>query len=589
MKRIQSIERTTTPIFNTSLGLSCIILILTFATYSRTFTFSFVHDDIFHLFTDPRLHSWEHWSGIFTEHLWSPLFPEGGNYYRPTTLFWFLIQNTLFGSNAALWHFAAVSLHVGVTALVHRLAYRILEDPLSAAAAALVFGLHPVHAESVAWISASVDPLMAFFTLSAFLCFLRWHDTKMSDLGGKTRWLAWSLLFYALAQLTKETAVVFPAIIFVSAYVLKQQHQATWRLTLLSALRAAIPYVFLTGLYLVVRILVLGRIAAGVDSAPMSSLLFTLPKVLSVYLQHLLFPVGLSPFYDTPYISSFSWAAVGFPLVLIALTIAGLVYWSRRSKVVPLASAWLFLPLLPVLNLSLLPEAERFHDRFLYLPSVGFVLLFGLAITTLKGTGAHAFGFPVFRISAVIGVCVALALGTVVQSVHWRDDMHLFRRAAITAPGNDAVLNNLGRQLIRSAQLDEAEAILQRVVARNPGYAMSLLNLGRIYFHRGDYERAQEYLLRASEKNPSDPDIYVNLGFIHRRISKPDQAEENFRLAIAHSRGRPGYGNPLGVLLRDQGRLIEALEVFEAELQLDSGQADVRAQVEQLRARIQAP
>jgi Flp pilus assembly protein TadD len=426
---------------------------------------------------------------------------------------------------------------------------------------------------------------MTFFTLASFLCFLRWRDATTSDRGKTAPWLAGSLLLYALAQLTKETAIVFPAVVFGSAFFIDQRRGATWKSKLIGAFRAMAPYLLVAALYLVVRVSVLGRIADSISSAPLSELLFTLPGILLKYLQHLLFPVGLSPFYDTPYITSFSWASVGLPLTLIFFAGAGLICWSRRSIVVPIAIVWMIFPLLPVLNLSLLPEVERFHDRFLYLPSVGFVLLFGLAVSGLKNSGPRAFGFPVARIVAAILVCGPLALGTVFQSSHWRDDVRLFRRASIIAPGNDNVLNNFSAQLIKSGRPDEAEVYLRRVIERSPNHALSLFNLGTVNVYRGEYAQAEHFLLLALETS-NNPDIYINLGFVHWRMGRLEDAEKDFRAAISYSRNRPGYGKHLGVLLRHQGRLLEALEVFETELSIDPGQLDVRQQIEQLRARI---
>ena len=143
---------------------------------------------------------------------------QAGNYYRPVFLLWLLINRTLFGLSPFLWHFAVIAVHLLVTLLVYILARRLVKDELTAGMAALIFGLHPVHIEAVAWISGVTEPLLALFLISAFLFYMDWREGREGAPGDgavafhkkPTIRLVASLFFYTLAMLEKETALILP-------------------------------------------------------------------------------------------------------------------------------------------------------------------------------------------------------------------------------------------------------------------------------------------------------------------------------------------------------------------------------------------
>src|ERR1019366_10178289 len=127
-----------------------------------------------------------------------------GTFYRPIFLLWFRLQYLVFGLNPWGWHLCTVLCHVGVTLLAYFTAARLLKDRLGALIAALIFGLHPTHAEGVAWVSGVTEPLFAIFLFASYLCYLK----KRTEPARARIYLAASLALYALASLSKETAVV---------------------------------------------------------------------------------------------------------------------------------------------------------------------------------------------------------------------------------------------------------------------------------------------------------------------------------------------------------------------------------------------
>src|SRR5574340_2500 len=188
---------------------------LTFLLYIGALRFGFVYADRIQILDNPMLRSWSFLPRYFTSHVWAfdPSLP--ANYWRPLFLLWLLINRTLFGYAPLGWHFTALALHLGVTGLVYALAHKLTADRLSATLAALLFGVHPVLIETVAWVSGATDSLLALFLLPAFLLYL-----AARPLGARrTQRRAASLAFFALSLLVKETAAVLPLLIFAYAWI----------------------------------------------------------------------------------------------------------------------------------------------------------------------------------------------------------------------------------------------------------------------------------------------------------------------------------------------------------------------------------
>jgi hypothetical protein len=162
----------------------------------------------------------------------------------------------------------------------------------------LIFGLHPTHAEAVAWVSGVTEPLFVVFLLSSYLFYLKRRD----DPGHGRGYLAGALVFYAFACLSKETAVILPLIIFASEIVWSHRRDNTaWdgMRRSLDALKVTVPYWGLTAAYLAARIISLRGFQFIKEEHSTLSMILTWPSVLWFYIQHFIWPVRLSPFFRT--------------------------------------------------------------------------------------------------------------------------------------------------------------------------------------------------------------------------------------------------------------------------------------------------
>ena len=316
-----------------------------------------------------------------------------------------------------------------------------------------------------------------------------------------------------------------------------------------------------------------------VDAVPvsLSTMVLTWPSLLWFYISHLVWPVGLSEFYDFPYVIGAQFKEFVLPLLGVALVGGTLVWWGIRVPTVMFASAWMLFPLLPALNLSVLPHGDFVHDRFLYLPSVGYALLLAIGLRRLPRGQNASFGQPMSQVVAVTGLVIGLALGTVSQAAHWKTDRDLFTRGITIAPKNKTAINNLATVLLREGEIEAAIELYQRILANHPTAWQATTNLGQAYLGQGDLLNAERYFKRALELDPDHSDTYLYLGFTAMRAGSPDAAETAFRHALNLQPDRPGYYYALGRALKAQDRTQEARWAFEQELRHPSTAKFARA------------
>ncbi len=564
-------------------------LALTALVYAGTLRFGFVYDDGAQIILNPVVQSWRFAPHYFTQHAWSNLVNAPATYYRPLFLLWCLVNFTLFGLQAWGWHLTTVLVHLAATALVFRLAQRLTGDAVTAGFAALIFGLHPIHIESVAWISGVTDPMLAVFFIPAFLCWL--NDRERRPRRGA--WLAAALVLFALAAASKETGIVLPLVIF--AYEWLRARDAPWLRRLGRALVQAAPFVGVALLYLVQRSVVLQGITHPRIPLPGRVVPLTWPSLLWFYLRKLVWPLGLSPFYDRPYVFAPDWRLFWGPLLALAAVALLVTIAIRRlasgeqQRTVRCGAAFalilLLAPLLPVMEILSLEPREIAHDRYLYLPSIGFALLVAMFIRRLRFGDAEFFRLPTAQFAAMAALTVACGAAVSLQSQYWANDILLFYRAVRIAPSSESATNNLANALLARGYYDEGIRLHQQLLQRDPRYWMSYYNLGTAFYQLHRLDEAERNLFEAAKLQPANPQLFVFLGLVQSKNGHLREAEANLREAIRIWPAGLGAHYLLGTLLAQEGRFPEAAVEFRAELALDPGQPKVKEELRKAESR----
>ncbi|MFZ3264955.1 MAG: tetratricopeptide repeat protein [Terriglobales bacterium] len=586
---------------------------ITALVYVATLSFGFVYDDIPQILKNPAVHSWRFVPQYFTSHVWAAIYPNtSGNYYRPLFLLWLKVNYALFGTKAVGWHLTSVACHVIATWLVFRIAQQLTGDRLTAFLAALIFGLHPAHVENVAWISGVSDPLMACFLFGSFSAFLSALERRAAleeskraratsreqshdEHGGfglleargsrleaapATRqvwYAALSLGLFAMALLSKETAIVLPVLIM--AFVLiferdfERDHEGSagfWR-RFIAAIRKSAPYLLLVLIYGGVRYRALGGWSHPTIPIGWTEVCLTWPAVLWFYARHLILPVRLSEFYSLEYVTHFSARAVLLPLAFLLIVAAAvalllpLLRGSCQKNAARFALLLIVIPLLPVLDLHALTVGDIVHDRYLYLPSVGFALLIALLIRALANRLPEKRSIILPGALAAV-VIVAFATLTVVQQMQWASDILLYTRGLESAPANLTVRDNLASALLKANQPARAIPLYLEVLNRDPTFWRSNYNLGFAYYKTGQFPAAEYYLQRAIQVNPADSDQYIYLALAQLELKKLTEAAENASRAIALSPSTRGYHFVLGVIYETAGDRVRAAAEFKTEI-----------------------
>ena len=471
------------------MGLTTLVL------YSGALFFEFVWDDWPQIVNSPILRSWSNLPRAFSSDLWYHV-ARHQVYYRPLFVAWSMLNYTLFGLHAWGWHLGAILTHVATTTAVFWLARKFGLEYWAAALAALIFALHPIHIETVAWISAASDTMVTMFAVLAFVAFINGRDRSLARAKAMGWWVA-SLLFLACALLTKEMAVMFAALVGIYAWLHPAQGRTSFGQRLFGAVIEATPYVAVTGAYVLLRAHALRHATGQFDPTHgMVDVLRTLPLVLSFYLRNLVVPVGLTGLYYTPYVTSGIFTHVVAPALALAAVAAGLWYWNRRegNSTVAFAGLWLLVGLAPALYLRNFGNGDFVRDRYIYLPSVGFAILLAMGLRRLpsvKGWNAQT-----VQASVIVILCLGYASASLAQQVYWASDLLVLTRGEALYPDNPYTTAWLASEYSQRGAHDRAIVLAQRAVTEHPEYAYGPLALGEAYIRAGRYAEGRVWLER---------------------------------------------------------------------------------------------
>lgn len=563
--------------------LPIVVLLLTFSIYTGTLNYEFVYDDVTQIVNNHRIKDWSYIPDYFVSHIWVHRDPgENGNYYRPVFLIWLLINYKLFGLNPWSWHFVTVLVHLVATFAIFLLAERLTRDRLTAFFTSLIFGLHPVHIETVAWVSGVTEPLMAVPLIFAFLAYLNNREGRP-----KARlWFLLSLALYSIALLEKETSVVLIGFIFAHEWLFKKgalkEHTQRARLALIRT----IPYLTVTALYLMARTIALNGFShvSKENNFPFSVTLTTLPGAVWAYIKLLIFPVGLSADYDTPMVKSPEFWNFYYPALIVASISAGLWKVSRGKPVVQFGILLFLFPLLPVLRLSIFGDGFL-HDRYLYLPSVGFSLLVAMAIRQLPAGTEKVFGQPARYVAAALVLSCLLVPATTFQTYFWEDDVKLNYRRMETAPNRPDLRFNFAGILFEKKRYEEAAAQYEKIVELHPQEYTSNCRIGYIAMLSGDLDKAELHLRKAIDTSSGKSSYpHLILGYVLKEANRPDEAIQSWRMALEVNSKTPRAHYGIGFIFREQGKPAHALEEFNAELEINPSLPGLRDHIAETEA-----
>ena len=547
------------------------VLCLTALVYAATLRFEFVYDDQTQILRNTMVQSWRFVPRYFKGGEWQDLFRfAAANYYRPFNFLWFRVNDAVFGLRPMGWHATAVLLHILVTVLAYRIARRLTGRPLVAALTALTFAVHPMKHEVVAWVSGTTESLWSVFFFAAFLAYLKSRDSR------RTLWMAISAVMFACALLSKEPALVLPAVVFAHAWIYGSKAgedgaESLWT-RMPKAAGLAMLYAPVAASYLAVRLRVLHGFSHPQVSAPLPVVLLAAPSVAFFYVRHWLLPVQTSAAYGLSIWPALNLLHVGGQVLGLALLCTLLWFFRKKlgGREVIFGAIWMIVPLLPVLDIAVLPQGDVVHDRYFYLPSFGASLILALALEKLAH-GVPVFGYPRRLLLTTVVLAGLLAYGTANAASYWSNQYSLFEHAYKVAPNDVLVRIDYAIELARRRDYEKAFPMLQQVLKEQPNNWLANYNLGRICYEVGLLPMSEMYLERTVQLNPDLPETYLHLGLIQMKTNRLVLAEGNMRKALARRPEEPTFLFALGVTLKQENNCDEARKKFAQALSLEPG------------------
>jgi len=565
--------------------------------YAGSLSNGFAWDDNQQIVMNPDLRPDAPWSHLFSSDVWGykhPNQPGHTNYYRPLQMVAYRLTADWFGLQSQSLHALSIVFAIAAVLAAFTVYLKLTRSLAVACAAAALFAVHPVHSEAVDWISALPELGSATFVLISFALFLSTCDPG-SDLTPTRHFLPrhWallclSLLGFAAALLWKETAMVLPVII--AAYVLCVQpgkFPGHFKERFLSSAKLSLPFWFVLAAYLVLRLRMLGSLTTrqriwGLTNFQLGLNVFHL---LTQYGLKLIAPLHLNAYYVFSPVRSIADPRAIVGILFVALACVAIGYARSRAPLIAFAGWWVFIALLPVMNIYGLGR-NVFAERYLYLPSVGFCLL----VTVIAASAVKRLPQNVRKplsILLLVVVVVWFSAETFARNPDWHDDATLFRKTLDGSPDAPFVhFMVAATDGENPAESQSAEAHYLRAIAlardENPpdslDLARSYAGLASLYSDRGDYVRALQILRQWRDAVPSDPELDVEEGLILLKSERWQEAEPLLNRAFAARPEDENLLNALGLLAWEHKRnLDEAETYFTRALALHSAKDDFQA------------
>jgi hypothetical protein len=501
------------------------LLLLTVLIYAQTIRFPFLHfDDIVYITNNTYTQQWKSIPTFFTSpvasnfQLKSAAMP---NLYRPVTSCWILLNFKLFGQNPAFWHLSAVVLYVLGVFLLWRVVQRLTKNDFIAITAASLYALHPLHVEGVAWIAgAFVETLVTAIFFGGFLAYLCWREDS------RPLWLVLCGILVLLGLLSKESAAALPVLILCHAVIFRSRpdsQQRTGRSLPILAFSLFIP----VSLYTILRLSAIHGIVAPHPMHRWSDVFRTTPLLFATYLKNAVWPIHLSPWYDTRLLTTLDWQTFYLPL-LLCLFYAMITLWALRRK--PLAGfllLWWAVALAPALAgiISYSSDLPVIQDRFTFIALAGLCVLVPLAVNSLPGK-TYLFGFKAVSVLVVTIAAIAGGILSSLQVSTWRDDITLAEHGIQVAPHTLRPRILLASELNRSGDTHRAVTIYRGATEIAPDHWEVFFDYALSLESAGQRTEAIRMLSHTAELSPSSTPSYLVIADLLTRDGKWNDAIE---------------------------------------------------------------
>lgn len=543
-----------------------IILLLSSVLYLNAILNGFVIDDIHQVVDNPWIRNIKFIPEIFSSGVWEF---EGrvSSYYRPFTYILYMATYHFFGLKPWGYHLVNVLFHTGGSVVVFLLAsslFKKSQSPESTSTywppflVALLFAAHPIHTEAVVWVAGVMDVSFTFFYLLSFYLYIRSSGDGFSSKGGYFL----SVFFFFLATLCKEPALTLPLVLIVYDGIFRRGGG-----NLGFYVKRYMPYFAVAGIYMVMRVNALGGFAPVKTEMGLTTYQYMINTLVlySQFLEKLVLPVNLNIWHIFHPITSL-FTLRGVLALFVSVVFVGFTFlMAKKNKVVFFGLLMIVIPLLPGLYIPALTQGleNAFTERYLYLPSFGFVLVLGAIGRWIWAKMSGKRSIIIVFICVVIGLYSA---GTVRRNPIWKDSYTLWSDAVKKSPGSAIPHQNLGYALLYQGRNQEAKEHLEMALKIKPDLINSLIARGMTYTQKGLLDKAILQFHTVLIFKPDSVETHYNLGLAYDNKGWTKQAMEHYLMVLNLKPDHVDANNNVGIIYGTRGLIDKAIEHFEIAL-----------------------
>jgi tetratricopeptide (TPR) repeat protein len=519
-----------------------------FAVYAQVATHAFINfDDPIYVTENPQVRTGLTLDGIS----WAFSTFHDSNWF-PLTWLSHMLDVQFFGVDSGWHHLMNIVMHALSTLLLFIVLRRITGARWPSAFVALIFAIHPLHVESVAWIAERKDVLSTLFWM---LTLLGYSDYVRRPT--RARYVL-TLVVFCLGLMAKPMLVTLPVVlILLDLWPFRRGLRIVEKIPFFVAALASSIVAYVAHQR--------GGAVATLEIIPLAGRIENALVTYVVYILKTFWPAHLAIFYPYP-LQSLVIPAILSAIALIIVTALVVLAYKHRPYLA-VGWFWYLVTLLPVIGIIQTGSQAR-ADRYTYIPTIG------LTIAIVWGTAELLKTWP--RVQTALATAIALALFTLTwfQVATWRDDFTLYRHAISAVPNNYIAYYNLASALEAEGQTDEAVIQLREAVRVRPYYVPARAELGQVLASQGHTDEALTELRTAVRLRPDDPVAHYRLGSVLGSLGRNNEAAVEFAETVRLQPNNPDAHYNLGLALAQQDHLPDAAREFAATVGLRSDDAD---------------
>jgi tetratricopeptide (TPR) repeat protein len=493
--------------------------------------------------------------------------------WHPLTWLSHTLDCKLFGLNPAGHHLTNLLLHIANTLLLFAVLKAMTGALWRSAFAAALFALHPLHVESVAWVSERKDILSTLFwflTMAAYVHYTRNPNARSYLL---------TLVLFALGLMAKPMLVTLPFVLLLLDYWplnrLENNNRGqiyppySWRIYRL--VYEKIPFFVLSAVSSVITCLVQQHAMTNIEVFPLKWRIANAVVSYARYIEKMFLPRKLAVLYPLAGNLPKVWVVAAAVIFLLVISIL-VIRLSPRRKYLLIGWLWFVGTLVPVIGLVQV-GMQAMADRYAYVPLTGLFIVVSWGVADITTTWRRR---KILLTIAAIIVLLALSICTNLQLRYWHNTMSLFGRAAAVTNYNYTAYNNLGYTFVEQKKFEQAISYYKKAISIKPDYAEACSNLGAAYGELGRYDEAIEVLQRSLRLKPNYAKAYYNLGIVYSSSGRWQQAIEAYGNSLKIDPSNAEAYNKLGAACANLQLSEQAVEAYQKALQINPSLATVR-------------